>query len=336
MKSAFHRLGLTRLFILMLALSALSACASRPDRAARERLLAGELREIAPDVEAHDLEWRDEQRNRNVQVRIYVAAKTGVVPSPTVVFSHGLGGSRFGYSHLGRYWAAQGLVSVHLQHPGSDRTVWGASGLALLSSLRDAASTDEAIARAHDIRFALDRLLADPHWQQRIDLQRIAVAGHSFGANTALLVAGARFRENGEIRQYHDPRVRAAIVMSPPSLPREHDPSFVYTGVTIPTLHLTGTADYTPIPGFVTQAEERRVPFDSIVVGPRYLAIFEQGRHSMFNDWARDEVSAAIKASTRTLTLSFLRATLNNDETARQSLGESRGNLGPIATWESR
>lgn len=336
MRRIFNLRFWLHLFGVAAALLSLSACSTRPDRATRELQLSSELRAIAPDVEAHDLEWTDESRNRSVPVRIYVSGNGSTKRLPIVVFSHGLGGSRFGYSHLGRYWASQGLISVHLQHPGSDRSVWGARGLALLGSLQDAASTDEAIARAKDVRFVLDRLLEEPRWRALADGQRIAVAGHSFGANTALLVAGARFRENGQVRQYADARVRAAIVMSPPSLPREHDPTFVYTGIVIPTLHLTGTADYTPIPGFVTQTEDRRVPFDSIAVSPRYLAIFEQGRHSMFNDWTRDEVSAAIKASTRQLTLSFLRSTLEGDSQASRTLGELRADHGSLAVWEAR
>ena len=43
---------------------------------------------------------------------------------PVVVFSHGMGGSRRGYSYLGSYWAAHGFVAMHVQHIGSDRRLW--------------------------------------------------------------------------------------------------------------------------------------------------------------------------------------------------------------------
>ena len=41
---------------------------------------------------------------------------------PLVVFSHGIGGSRLGYTWLGRNFARHGIASLHLQHVGSDRS----------------------------------------------------------------------------------------------------------------------------------------------------------------------------------------------------------------------
>ncbi len=330
--------GLTLLGLAFASLL-ISGCASRPDRAARDLQLATELRELAPDVEARDLEWNDLKRNRSVPARVYLP-KSGTIEQtrlPVVIFSHGLGGSRYGYSHLGRYWASQGFISVHLQHVGSDRSVWSSNGtLSTLSNMQAAAGMTEVLARIADVRFAIDSLLSEAEIRSLVDPERIAVAGHSFGANTALMAAGARFKENNVVKEFGDPRIKAAIIMSPPSLPREHDPVFAYTSIAIPTLHLTGTSDYTPIPGFVTQAEDRRVPFDSMASTPRYLAVYSQGRHSMFNDWSRDDVSVSIKASTRELTLAFLRATLGRDPAATRLLAQDQRSRHPLAVWESR
>ena len=116
----------------------------------------------------------------------------------------------------------------------------------------------------------------------------------------------------------------------------EYDPVYVYNPIAIPTLHLTGTEDHTPIPGLVTNASDRRVPFDSIVATPRYLGIFEKGRHTMFNDWSRDDASQRIKASTRALTLAFWQASLLGDATALQRLAEPVSTTSPLAAWERR
>ncbi len=43
---------------------------------------------------------------------------------PLVVFSHGIGGSRQGYSYLGKHWSARGVASLHVQHIGSDAALW--------------------------------------------------------------------------------------------------------------------------------------------------------------------------------------------------------------------
>jgi predicted dienelactone hydrolase len=290
------------------------------------------------EIEVREFEWRDAARGRVVPGRLY--QPRGASGVPLVVFSHGLGGSRFGYSHLGRHWASHGIATLHLQHAGSDRTVWASQGLSVVGALRSAATVDNAIARVRDVSFALDRVFAEPALAGAIDPARVGVAGHSFGANTALLASGARFRENGSVLGFADPRIRAALVLSAPSLPAEQDPAFVYSGIAVPTMHLTGTLDVTPIPGLSTSAEERRVAFDSIAMGPRYLGVFEGGRHSMFNDWSRDATTESIRASARALTLAFWRSVFDGDPGAAAVL-EAPARAAPavaatLANWETR
>ena len=63
-----------------------------------------------------NLELLDANRKRPVPVRLYLpqqASPNG--PVPLVVFSHGLGGSRMGYSYLARHWADAGMASLHPQ-----------------------------------------------------------------------------------------------------------------------------------------------------------------------------------------------------------------------------
>lgn len=290
----------------------------------------------AGTFEILDVDWLDERRDRLVPVRLYLPRRDR--PVPLVVFSHGLGGTRAGYAHLGRHWAAQGVATIHPQHAGSDRAVWSAGGLGVLGSLRSAATPEQAFARAHDVRFVIDQAFAPGALAERLDSGRIAVAGHSFGANTALLACGARYRNpDGRVIECRDDRVRAAVVLSAPSLPADQDPGFAYRAVAVPSLHLTGTHDNTPIPGLSTQPAERRVAFDRVPGGPRFLGVFEGGRHSMFNDWSRDE---AIKAGARTLTAAFWRLVFEGDPGAGRLLREPAREwpaLGPVlAAWETQ
>ncbi len=66
----------------------------------------------------------DTARDRVVPARLYwPAASTRKSPVPLVVFSHGLGGSRKGYSYLGEGWSARGTASQHIQHVASDESL---------------------------------------------------------------------------------------------------------------------------------------------------------------------------------------------------------------------
>ncbi|MET0745201.1 MAG: hypothetical protein ABWY78_17650 [Microvirga sp.] len=72
-----------------------------------------------------DFEWVDPSRNRAVPARLYCpAASDRQGPVPLIVFSHGLGGWRKSYSDLGEGWSARGTASLHIQHVGSDQTLW--------------------------------------------------------------------------------------------------------------------------------------------------------------------------------------------------------------------
>ncbi len=258
----------------------------------------------------YDLEWTDLSRGRAVPVRLYLpAAASSENPVPLVVFSHGIGGSRSGYSYLGRYWASQGFASLHVQHVGSDTSIWFGNPFGLPGRLQDAAQEGEAIARVHDLHFALDRLLAS-EWAWRIDARHIVAAGHSYGANTALLAVGARVERNGQIMDLGDPRIKAAILISSPPFYGTPAPGRILASVTVPTLHITATEDVIRVPGYYSGAEDRVAVFDA-VGGPRKtLAVFAGGSHSMFTDRSGTggaELNGLVKVATKELALAFMR-----------------------------
>jgi pimeloyl-ACP methyl ester carboxylesterase len=231
-------------------------------------------------------DWFDESRGRKVPVKIHIPA-SGTGPFPVVVFSHGLAGSREGYAYLGRHWASHGILVVHAQHAGTDkRILTGKLDVAL--AMRDAVKTAENLLnRPMDIRFCIDRALGlsgDPRSSLRgmIDPGRIAVAGHSMGATTALACAGRRLPgRDGESVDFSDPRVRACIAMSPSSGDLESSRRD-YAGFAVPCLHMTGTRDASPIGR--TEIRNRRVPFDSILRNDQILLIFKDGDHMIFSD----------------------------------------------------
>lgn len=264
--------------------------------------------ELPFDVHEYDL--FDAQRQRPVPVRLYWP-REAIDRVPLVVFSHGIGGSRRGYSYLGKHFASHGIASLHLQHVGSDREVWFGNPFALVGRLQGAAQDSEALNRAKDVRHALDLILAGP-WGERIDAQRLIAAGHSYGANTTLLVSGARVPRVGDLG-LRDERLQAAIVISAPPFYGEGDPARILQPVQVPTLHITATGDVIRIPGYYSPYEDRIAVYRAIGGAKKTLAVFDGGSHSMFTDrpgTGGAELNPQVKTATRELALAFAQTQL--------------------------
>ena len=271
-----------------------------------------------------DLDWHDNARDRLVPVRLYWpdAAASGA-PVPLIVFSHGIGGSRAGYSHLGRYWAEQGYASLHVQHVGSDHQLWRGNLFTLPGRLQQATQESEAIARVADLRYALDQLLASERGAH-IDTARIVAAGHSYGAMTAMLAAGARVERGGQALALRDARITAAILMSAPPFYGEADFGPILREVGIPTLHLTTTEDVIRVPGYHSPPADRLRVFEATGSSLKVLAVFQGGSHSVFMDRrGSGDAAQQIRASTRELSVAFLRRVFDGSEAGLAGWGST-------------
>lgn len=319
------------------AMVAALVCASAPLSAQEVTALQSAPARVAPiqtavdagvaEVGTHDYEWVDTARNRAVPVRLYLPAATADTRAvPLIVFSHGIGGSRRGYSYLGAYWASQGFASLHLQHVGSDRSLWSGNVFELVGRLQDAAQEEEAIARVADLRFALDQVLAHPEVGQRIDTERIVAAGHSYGANTIMLALGARIERHGRVIDLAEPRLRAAMLLSAPPFYGESDTARILSRIRVPTLHVTATDDVIRIPGYYSGSEDRIAVFEAMPGSHKVLAVFAGGSHSMFTDRTGSGGAALnplVKAATRELSVAFWRSVFG-------------GGDGALRTWPAR
>lgn len=271
-------------------------------------------------------DWHDAARNREVPAKIYYP-KAADGPLPAIVFSHGLGGSRDGYAYLGRHWASHGYVVVHVQHHGSDIDVWRKAG-GDRSLLREAAQNpDNAVQRPKDVSFAIDQLAVlnrEGPLAGKLDLGRVAAAGHSFGGYTTIAVAGQVFiGPQGREMRFGDPRVKAAVVMSGPGPKRKDLLDRVYGEIRIPLLHMTGTRDESPIG--LTAVADRRVPFDQIDNADQYLMILEEGGHMVFAGLRRFRAGPKDDRFHELILMSstaFWDAYLRDDGSARQWLAE--------------
>ncbi|MGE8503739.1 MAG: alpha/beta hydrolase family protein [Pseudomonas sp.] len=287
----------------------------------------------APAYEIVDFDWVDQSRSRPVPVRLYWPANVQPGSSvPLVVFSHGIGGSRKGYSYLGKHWSSHGVASLHVQHVGSDSALWRGNPFNVVARLHNAAQENEAMARASDVSFALDQMLSGATGQRgaAVDRQRVIVAGHSYGANTALLAAGAQVIRDGKTIDYQDERFSAAVIISAPPFYGESNLPAVLGNVSVPTLHVTATDDVIQIPGYRSGADDRLAIYDALANPQKLLAVFRDGSHSIFTDRSFTgglSLNAQTKAATADLTLAFLDLVFEGDEAA---LTQWRTNWQPI------
>ncbi|MFE3258146.1 alpha/beta hydrolase family protein [Nocardia sp. NPDC059091] len=188
------------------------------------------------------------ERGDDLQVRI--SAPTVGAGLPIVVLAHGYGESMSSYDPLVDFWAANGFVVVQ-------PTFLDSRTLGLTPA--DPRYPDIWRVRVRDVTQVLDQLdrivAAIPGLDERIDRDRIAVAGHSWGGQTVGMLLGARvLAADGQPGpDLTDARVKAGVLLATTGLGGDTLTPFAaenfsfmnpnFDNLTTPTLVVAGDHD---------------------------------------------------------------------------------------------
>ena len=240
---------------------------------------------------------QDKKRRRTFPADLYLPKRENTNrPLSLVVISHGLGSDRTSFAYLAKFLVSYGFAVAVPEHPGSnaDQIKNLLEGFA-----NDVTPPTEFLDRPLDISYLLDYLEAK--YKKQINTKSVGIVGQSFGAYTALALAGAElnFRTLDDacqnldksfnvslflqclaqelppedtITNYRDPRITSAIAINPLT-----SAVFGKKGISkidIPTMIVSGSADP------VTPALPEQIrPFIWLNSEEKYLALFKGGTH---------------------------------------------------------
>ncbi|PAU78345.1 alpha/beta hydrolase family protein [Halomonas salipaludis] len=259
---------------------------------------------------------------------------------PIVILSHGFGPSNYipskdGYAPLAQFWAERGIVVIQPTHASSR-----VGGLAPDQPEGPFFWRERVV----ELRAIVDQLAEierqAPAIAGRLDHDRIAVAGHSFGGHTCSLLLGGRLQ--GEV--FSDPRIRGGILLAAPGrggadLTPEHATRFPFfdvdfSGIELPILVICGALDD---PHFTPRGPEWHADSFYDAPGAEALLTISNVGHGLGGIAGLDARETEVEdpealEATRRLTLAWLRSIFCiEQDTWKQSQAALRDSAAPVA-----
>jgi predicted dienelactone hydrolase len=203
-----------------------------------------------PVMSVRSIRLPDPVRGEDLQVR--VSAPVTGSGLPVVLFSHGFSSSMDGYAPLTDYWAAHGFVVIQPTYLDARRL-----GLPEDDPRRPTIWRTR-VSDAKRIIDELEEVIGQvPGLSGRVNGERLAAAGHSFGGQTTSLLLGARMVASGAREDMSDQRIKVGILLAAGGKGGE-DLSYIGRQMTpyldmsfdqmrTPTLIVAGDADHSPL-----------------------------------------------------------------------------------------
>ena len=295
-----------RLQPLVFVVAVLTGCASQPATPeapppapaapATAAELAGSGLAVVEDA---DFVLRDPSRGKDL--RVHVSYPKGSGPVPVIVFSHGAGGSGKTYFPLARFWATHGYAVVLPTHADSLSLRGEEPALAALRGTLAGMATDAKAweNRVRDIDLVLDsrdvigeRVVA---LQGRLDFSRLGVGGHSYGAFTAQLLAGATvdIPKGQKGKSFADARPKAFLLLSAQGKGQGLTEKS-WQALDRPLMAMTGSRDF----GRAGQSPQWRLEPYRSAPPPDKFSVFIQGAgHMSFTGRLAEPGAAPLAAS---------------------------------------
>ncbi|WP_371357213.1 alpha/beta hydrolase family protein [Hydrocoleum sp. CS-953] len=307
------------------------------------------------------LKLYDKSRKRQFIVNLYLPDNLPKNQTmPVVILSPGLAAKLSQWQHLAKHLASYGFAVAKVQHPGSDFNHFQAF---LDGEEKDIFQLQEFINRPLDISYLLDELELrnKSQFQGRLNLKNVGMAGQSFGAYTALALAGAKInfeqlkqdclpqikslnpslflqcralelpQQNYQNYNFRDERIKSVLVMDPVNGSIFGQSGF--SNINIPILWVAGSEDQlTPV------VREQVYPFTWLPVKEKYFMLTKGAKHLDFNVTAIQDVesvdddslnqlvsasSPVIKSYINALGLAFFQMYVRNDSDYFNYLGSS-------------
>lgn len=236
-------------------------------------------------VEKEYVMLTDINRNRDIKIKIFNPETEGN-NTGLILLSHGFGETYDAYDYLCEYLAKSGYIVVAINHPDRDRAIYEKGGILTLSNPQLFDSGPK------DISFVLDNIISGKisSISGKADINRIGVAGHSFGSTNSLQMSGLTLDSpEGKGISYMDSRIIATVAMSPqvgnagePNSESHygiHDNS--WNTVDKPAFLIWGSKDY----GLGSTSDDpnsRYIAYQSIPGANTFKAVIEGAEHHAF------------------------------------------------------